>query len=149
MLQRVQTILMLVLAGAVIFLGVAFYRGQQANEAATARMMKVLDDFTGPSVVQTVPKSGDSDVNPSLTEIRVTYSKPMMDGNWSWCYDPNELSTTGKSRYEVDGKTCVLPVKLEPGKTYTIGLNSKDFHNFKDVAGRPAVPYVLQFNTRQ
>ena len=42
----------------------------------------------------------------------------------------------------------MLPVKLEPGKTYTIGLNNENFHNFKDAAGNAAVPYVLQFKTR-
>ena len=43
MLQRVQAVLTLVLLGAVVFMGVALYRGQQANEAATARMMEMLD----------------------------------------------------------------------------------------------------------
>jgi hypothetical protein len=47
-----------------------------------------------------------------------------------------------------DGKTCVLPVKLEPGKTYVSWLNSQKFGNFKDADGRSAVPYLLVFETR-
>ena len=43
MLQRVQAVLTLVLLGAVVFMGVALYRGQQANEAATAHIMATLD----------------------------------------------------------------------------------------------------------
>jgi hypothetical protein len=149
MLQRVQTILMLVLAGAVVVLGVEFYRSRQANEASMALMRKVMDNIVGPSVIETVPKSGETNVDPSLAEIRVTYDKPMMDGNWSWCYDPEQLKTTGKPHYEADGKTCVLPVKLEAGKAYAISLNTNEFRNFKDTTGRSAVPYSLQFTTRK
>jgi RNA polymerase sigma-70 factor (ECF subfamily) len=46
-----------------------------------------------------------------------------------------------------DKRTCVVKVKLEPGKTYAIWLNSEKFHNFKDADGRPAVPYLLVFQT--
>jgi hypothetical protein len=47
-----------------------------------------------------------------------------------------------------DQRTCVLPVKLEPGKTYAIWVNSEKFNNFKDVGGRSAVPYLLGFKTK-
>jgi hypothetical protein len=43
----------------------------------------------------------------------------------------------------------VLPVTLEPGKTYTIRLNTEKFRNFKDSDDHPAKPYVLQFSTRK
>ena len=36
-----------------------------------------------PVVVKTIPQSGDLEVDPGLTEIRVTFSKDMMDGSWS------------------------------------------------------------------
>jgi RNA polymerase sigma-70 factor (ECF subfamily) len=149
MWQRIQAVLTLVMLGALLFLGVEFYRGQQANEAATARMMQVLDNLVGPSVVQTMPKSGDANVDPSLTEIRVAYNKEMMDGSWSWSQISNETfpKAAGKPRYEADGKTCVLPVQLAPGKTYVLWLNSQKFGNFKDAKGRPAVPYLLVFET--
>jgi hypothetical protein len=149
MLQRLQAILTLVLLGVVIFMGVEMYRGQRVNEAATVEVMRILDSLAGPSVTQTVPPSGDNDVDPSLTEIRVTYNKQMVDGNWSWCYDADRLKTTGKPRYEADGRTCVLPVKLEPGKAYTVSLNTNEYQNFKDITGRPAIPYLLRFATRR
>jgi RNA polymerase sigma-70 factor (ECF subfamily) len=41
-----------------------------------------------------------------------------------------------------------LPVKLEPGKTYVIWLNSQKFGNFKDTDGKSAVPYLLVFETK-
>jgi hypothetical protein len=51
--------------------------------------------------------------------------------------------------YEKDKRTCVLKVKLEPGKTYAIWVNSDNFKNFKDADGRPAVPYLLVFKTKK
>jgi RNA polymerase sigma-70 factor (ECF subfamily) len=161
MLQRIQAVLTLILLGAVIFMGVELYRGQRANEAATALMIQRLEklaekpaatpDDAAAVVVQTTPSIGDTDVDPALTEIRVTYNKEMMDGSWSWSQVTDEPfpETTGKPRYEADHKTCVLPVKLYPGKTYTIWLNSEKFGNFKDVQGRSAVPFLLRFATRQ
>jgi hypothetical protein len=54
----------------------------------------------------------------------------------------------GKPKYEADGKTCVLKVKLEPNKTYGYWLNSERFKNFKDSQGHAAVPYLLVFKTK-
>jgi hypothetical protein len=105
---------------------------------------------TAPAVViRTVPAAGATDVDPALTEITVTYSKPMQDNSWSWSTWGEETfpETTGKPHYASDGRTCVLPVKLEPGKFYATWLNSDKFKNFKDTAGRPAVPYLLSFTT--
>lgn len=104
-----------------------------------------------PVVIQTTPESGVSDVDPALTELRVMFSKPMRDGSWSWV-KLNEASfpeMTGKPRFLEDGRTCVLPVKLEPGRVYAVWINSDNLQNFKDWAGLPAVPYLLIFETRK
>jgi RNA polymerase sigma-70 factor (ECF subfamily) len=102
-----------------------------------------------PVVVKTVPMAGDTSVDPGLTEVQVTFSKPMRDGSWSWSTwgDENFPEVTGKIHYLDDGRTCVLPVKLQPGKFYATWLNSSKFHSFKDVSGRAAVPYLLTFTT--
>ena len=102
-----------------------------------------------PVVVKTVPVAGATDVEPGLTEIRVTYSKAMEDGNWSWSTwgEENYPETTGKPRYLADSRTCVLPVKLQAQKFYAIWLNSDKFKNFKDTGSKPAVPYLLTFFT--
>jgi hypothetical protein len=42
-----------------------------------------------------------------------------------------------------------MKVRLEPGRTYAWWLNSDKFKNFTDLAGRPAVPYLLIFETRK
>jgi hypothetical protein len=102
-----------------------------------------------PVVVKTVPVAGSADVDSALTEIRVTFSKPMQDGSWSWSTwgEENYPETTGQPHYLADGRTCVLPVKLKPGKFYATWLNSDKFHNFKDRTDRSAVPYLLTFET--
>ena len=104
-----------------------------------------------PVVVKTVPMSGDTAVDAAkVTEIRVTFSKPMADKGWSWTEVSGAaaLPIQGDIKYDADGKTCVAPVKLEPGKTYVSWLNSAKFGNFKDREGHSAVPYLLVFETK-
>lgn len=103
-----------------------------------------------PVVVKTIPEAGTSDVDPKLTEIKITFSKDMEDGSWSWSRLSKESfpEPDGKPKYLPDKRTCVLPVKLEPGKTYAIWMNSAKFGNFKDSDGRSAVPYLLAFKTK-
>jgi hypothetical protein len=102
-----------------------------------------------PVVIKTVPVAGSTSVDPGLTELRVTFSKPMQNGSWSWTTfgEDSFPEITGKIRYLEDGRTCVAPVKLEPGKFYTTWLNSDNYQNFKDTNGTPAVPYLLTFKT--
>jgi Bacterial Ig-like domain len=112
------------------------------------------DDLTlegaRPVVIRTTPEAGIGDVDPKLTEVQVTFSKDMQDGSWSWVQASKESfpSIDGKIKYRADKRTCVLPVKLRPGKTYVIWLNAQKFGNFKDAEGRPAVPYLLVFKTK-
>jgi len=102
-----------------------------------------------PVVVHTIPEAGSTQVDSSLTELRVTFSKPMKDGNWSWCNlgDGSYPETTGKPHYLDDGRSCVLPVKLEPGRVYATWINVDRFQSFQDREGQPAVPYLLIFRT--
>jgi hypothetical protein len=104
-----------------------------------------------PVVIQTIPESGAADVDPGLTEIRATFSKPMLDGSWSWTIwgEENFPELAGQPRYLDDGRTCVLPVRLKAGTLYATWLNSDYHQDFKDREGRPAVPYLLIFQTRR
>jgi hypothetical protein len=83
-----------------------------------------------------------------LTEIKVTFSKDMLSGSWSWVMLSKESypKAEGKPKYLADKRTCVL---LEPGKTYAIWVNSEQFSNFKDPDSRSAIPYLLVFKTRK
>ncbi len=136
---------------AVVQTAAARSKSEQARGAnpSTKPDLKLLAEL--PAVVIDVePKVGAKDVDPSVREIRVTFSKPMMDKSWSWVsgnvYPPPK--SDGEVHYEKDRRTCVMPVKLEPGRTYVFGINSERFRNFKDVDGRPALPYLVAFRTR-
>ena len=104
-----------------------------------------------PVVVKTTPVAGAADVDAAATtEIHVTFSKDMAGGTWSWSTwgEATFPDLAGKPKYLEDKRTCVLPVKLQPGHTYAIWVNSEKFGNFKDANGRSAVPYLLVFETR-
>jgi len=116
-----------------------------------ARSDDVTLESVPPVVTKSLPEAGAGDVDSKLTEIKVTFSKEMQDGSWSWSTLSKESFPTldGKPKYLEDKRTCVLPVKLEPGKTYAIWVNSAKFGNFKDSEGRSAVPYLLVFKTQK
>jgi hypothetical protein len=102
-----------------------------------------------PVVVRTIPEAGARDVPPDLAEIRVTFSKEMRGGTWSWCSEeaqtPPPLSNV---HYEADRRTIVATAKLAPGQKYAIWLNkSGGCTNFRDAQGNSAVPYLLSFET--
>jgi polysaccharide biosynthesis/export protein len=114
-------------------------------------------NFGSPVLVKSVPEAGADNVDPNLPEIRVTFSRKMADQSWSWCHTSEESfpETTDKPHYLDDHRTCVLPVKLQPGKTYNIWLNWPEDNpdqyvprNFKDIKGRSSVPYLLVFKTK-
>ena len=104
-----------------------------------------------PVVIQTVPQAGSTGVDPKLSEVRVSFSKDMMDQGWSWVMLSKETfpEMAGKPRFLKDKRTCVLPVKLAPGKTYGMWINDTMFVNFKDTHGHSAVPYLLVFETKK
>jgi serine/threonine protein kinase len=104
-----------------------------------------------PVVVETFPVSGAHNVEPGEMEIRVRFSKAMTDGSWSWstAWENSTPESVEPPHYLADQRTCVMKVRLEPGRTYAWWLNSEQFHNFKDQAGQPAVPYLLIFQTKR
>lgn len=159
MLQRIQVALTASLLVVVVVMAVGFYKRQSQYDAALIGLHLSIEqmqtglsgvlDSVQPVVVSTEPARGDTDVDPSLKEIRVTFNKEMIDGNWSWCQtDEPYPETTGSPYYLEDEKTCVMPVKLEPETEYVIWINSEEYANFKDKHGQRAVPYALYFTTR-
>lgn len=107
-------------------------------------------ESVAPVVVKTVPEAGTKDVAPGVVEIKVTFSKEMADGSWTWAdaWKDSTPEIIGKPQYDADKKTCVLKAKLKPGKTYGYWINSPNFKNFKDPQGRSAVPYLFVFQTK-
>jgi RNA polymerase sigma-70 factor (ECF subfamily) len=136
---------MIIRGGSVLFVLLAL------TLTAQLRAEDVNLENAPPVVVKCSPQAGADDVDAATTtEIRVTFSKDMADGSWSWSTagTDNFPKMTGKPHYLDDKRTCVASVKLEPNKSYAIWLNSQKFGNFKDSEGRSAVPYLLVFKTK-
>lgn len=121
-----------------------------AASGVTTSAQEISVEALPPSVVKTVPACGTKTVPATTRQIKVTFSKKMMNGSWSWSQvSPDSFpEIVGKPKYAADGKTCILNVKLRPKKTYALWLNSQKFQNFKDASGKPAVPYLLVFKTK-
>ncbi|MGN6367955.1 MAG: Ig-like domain-containing protein [Phycisphaerae bacterium] len=131
-----------VLAG-MVSLALAADTGCAENEISVATMP--------PVVVKTVPEAGSVDVDPGTKEIRATFSKDMMEGDWSFVQvtpKENYPQSTGKPHYLEDHRTIVLPVKLTPNRTYVVWLNNGKYNAFMDTQTHRAVPYLLVFRTR-
>lgn len=121
--------------------------------AALAQVAKELSvKSMPPSVVKTVPQCGATDVDPALKEITATFSKDMItDRMWSICQISKESfpESGGQIHYKADKRTVVMPVKLQPGKTYVLWFNRAQFNSFRDTQNNPSVPYQLVFETKK
>lgn len=101
-----------------------------------------------PKVVRTIPETGAMDVDPNLTELIVEFDRDMNQRGYSWVQRSAEEypETTGKPFWRTS-RICVLPVKLEPGRNYWLGLNVKPFQSFMSADGATAEEYILRFKT--
>jgi hypothetical protein len=104
-----------------------------------------------PRIVSLKPENGAQDVDPETSVLRVTFDMPMGEG-MSWTGGgpsfPNSSPDGKKGTWSTDGKTCLLPVLLESGHDYEIGLNSLHHINFQSKWGVPLEPVVYRFRTR-
>lgn len=102
-----------------------------------------------PVIVSTSPRVGETDVDPGLAQITVTFDRDM-GGGFSWTgggpdYPPG---VPGQKAHWSDKRTCVMPVKLAAGHYYRVGINSTSYQNFRSANGVPARPSAIYFTTR-
>ena len=124
-----------------------------ATLPGSVHAQEVTIESMPPSVVKTIPACGDTKVSATTKQIKVTFSKDMMTKQmWSWCMQsPDtfpEITNQKGIKYLQDKRTCILPVKLKPGKTYAIWINTQKNNAFRDTKGNSAVPYLLVFKTK-
>lgn len=122
------------------------------NAEAALRMLNkapgIAEPGGMPKVVSTSPATLSNQVSPDLKEITVTFDQAMMDGSWSWTGGGDTFpELNGKPHYDATGKMCTLPVKLKPGKTYWVGINSPSHKNFQTAERVPAKRYIIAFST--
>ncbi len=102
-----------------------------------------------PVVIKTTPTTYADDVSANLNQLSVTFNQVMIEVNFSWVtWDGPFPETTGKPFFDSTKRTCTLPVKLEPGKAYIVGINIGRFNSFQSHDGVTARPYALVFATK-
>lgn len=131
---------------------VSSFGDQKAIAARAEAQLKKLGIVVGgpPSVVATTPPAFANNVDPSLDKMSVTFNQKMKDKCWAWVrrFKDKYPKTTGKPSFDAARTTCSVPVKLEPGKVYWVGINSPPYLGFRSPAGDPAKRYILLFATR-
>ena len=124
-----------------------------ALETGNAEARRILEAARAPSqsaapprITSTTPPTGGTEVDPATTEIIVAFDQDMA-GGFSWTGGgPDYPELTGGPAWR-DARTCVLPVKLEPGRYYRVGINSKSHRNFRGKNGVPTPPSAIYFTT--
>lgn len=101
-----------------------------------------------PTVIRTVPVNGDQNVDPALAELLVEFDQDMEPGGYSWTGGGETFpKMMGKPRW-TSPRICVLPVQLQPGHEYVVGINSARYRNFRSKSGESATPVPINFRTR-
>ncbi|HOW73609.1 MAG TPA: HEAT repeat domain-containing protein [Phycisphaerae bacterium] len=120
----------------------------RANAEAALKLLE--QTATKPPVIlSTTPKALANDVPPDTTEITATFNQRMLDQSWSWTGGGETYpKLTGRPSYDASRTQCTLPVQLQPGKVYWVGINSPSHRNFKSEAKIPAARHVILFATR-
>ncbi|MBM4084431.1 MAG: hypothetical protein FJ272_06550 [Planctomycetes bacterium] len=122
---------------------------------ALAQEKEAVDSEFPPRVVKTEPADRAKDVDYRLAEVKVTFDRPMQtEKAWSWMLLQENGVYPGyrggaEPRWEADGKTCVISVKLSPDTVYAVGVNSPRNWGFRGQDGKAAVPYGWVFKTRK
>lgn len=116
----------------------------QASREVAAAGAKV------PKVVRTIPANKETGVDPALKELTVVFDREMSPKTWAWTGGPPDMPEIprGAKAYWKDSKTCVLPVKMEPGRTYRFGINGGSFTGFRGIDGTPAESAAVTFKTK-
>jgi len=117
----------------------------------SAALAAALAAGDAPRVIKTTPEALANDVEASLDKITVTFARPTKDKSWFWSRTGGGETFpqgTGGISYDAARTTYTMPVKLQPGKVYWVGINSPSHKNFKPADGTPAERYVILFATK-
>ncbi|MEW6249507.1 MAG: DUF4932 domain-containing protein [Planctomycetota bacterium] len=127
-------------------------------DAFMPRVVKFFEEYAGeyeeraaraPHVVSMVPANGADDVDAALTEIRITFDRPMRDKSWSVVGGgPHFPETAGEISYDDERKVLTIPVRLKPNWSYEFWLNRRQFKAFRSAEGVPLEPVPVKFRTR-
>jgi hypothetical protein len=101
-----------------------------------------------PRVVGTIPPFWAEKVDPNLREVVIQFDQPMTQGRsltGGGATFP-KIAVGGQLNWR-DPQTFVVPVALEPGHAYWMGINSPSHRNFRSEAGLSVIPLEFCFTT--
>ena len=103
-----------------------------------------------PPVETTVdPPNGATDVDPLRTTLSATFDRPMDPEGWAWVIEhPTTAPELGEATWDAGQLTNTSKVRLEPGRSYVVWLNSPQYSYFRDRQGVAAKPFRWTFSTR-
>lgn len=154
MVRKQPLCLRLSWAGTVVLLAVACGRESSTPKLSvtttpgTSSAPAIASDIA-PHVVAFDPPLGATNVDPARTVLAVTFDRVMDREGWAWVIeDKSTAPDIGDSSWDSTVRTNSAPVKLEPGRTYVVWINSPQYSYFKDPQGTPATPVRWSFTTR-
>jgi len=101
-----------------------------------------------PRIIASIPEDGATNVDPAIAEVAVTFDRDMGGGmSWTGGSPGMPEGRPGMRPAWRDKRTCVLPVVLQPGRRYRIGINAPSFKNFRSLEGVPVNPTDFCFTT--
>ncbi|MCL2349422.1 MAG: M56 family metallopeptidase [Planctomycetaceae bacterium] len=118
--------------------------------SASDKKEEAVDPKRVPKIVNIFPKNKAKNVDPNITQVYVTFDIPMTEGMaWAQRSDRTAIDSEEGQRafWTADKRTCVLPVKLTPEKTYEVLMNFKPFLGFYSEGGVPAKELFYTFAT--
>lgn len=135
---------------AALFAGLALVTLTDAQSGqATQPVAGQADAQAPPLIVATSPSVGQTEVDPAITEITVTFDRDMAGGfSWTGGGPDYPSSPEGQKAKWRDKRTCIFPVKLQAARYYRVGINSTSYQNFKSAGGVPAKPSAIYFATK-
>ncbi len=101
-----------------------------------------------PTVAKTIPENGEAYLDPKkFKQLSITFDRDMDTSSADWG-EGGEFApeTTGEIKW-TSKRNCLLPVKLEPGKTYLIEINSSEGSGFCSEEGLQLPPMDFVFET--
>lgn len=101
-------------------------------------------------VLRTSPANNSLNIDPNLSTIEIVFSQDISQQSWSFVAAPGgETPQISGDPSFPDSRTCLLPVRLQAGKTYTLGINSASHTGFVSAANPNLIaePFTLIFST--
>ena len=105
-----------------------------------------------PHVIACTPTPFAANVDPGLIAVTVIFDRPMATHGPSPFSSLRGMGFSPAAKdavptWSADGTICTLPVKLEPGLTYALTLNSADDRTLADPDGVTALAFSWVFAT--